>query len=293
MPRLDLVLALIRAGSSGDVVGVQSATEAIASEEAGRGHVAAAERLRGALATAAPNTSASRGSGHGGGLLVELPAKTSLKGLVLEDRVRTELVALVREQRHAAQLAAEGLSARHTILLSGPPGNGKTSVAEAIAHELGIPFNVVSYSALVGSLLGETIQRIELLFTQAAAKPCVMFFDEFEALGKERADRQEAGEMKRAVASMLTGIDTLQPSVVVVAATNHPEMLDRAVWRRFEVKLVLGPPNGGEASKFLISQLNLTPNIRTLQLLSQCLPSPSYAELRDFALDISVHPGTP
>jgi SpoVK/Ycf46/Vps4 family AAA+-type ATPase len=285
MPRLDLVLALIRAGSSGDAIGVRSAVEAIATEESRRGHVVAAERLRGALAPTALKESVTPSFARAEELFVELSTKTGLDSLVLEDRARADLSALIREQRLAGKLAAAGLAPRHKVLLSGPPGNGKTSVAEAIAYELGSSLNVVSYGALVGSLLGETIRRTELLFTQAAAKPCVLFFDEFEALGKERADRQETGEMKRALASMLTRIDNLQSSVVVVAATNHPEMLDRAVWRRFEIKLVLGAPNHSQAIGFLIQQLNLVVDDRTVQLLGQCFPSSSYAELKDFALD--------
>lgn len=285
MPRLDLILALIRAGSSGDAAGVRSAAEAIASEEARRGHAAASERLRGAVATPALAITQPKSDERVEGLFLELTARIGLDTLVLEDQARAELAALVREQKNAGKLAAEGLAPRHKILLSGPPGNGKTSVAEALAHDLDLPLNVVSYGALVGSLLGETIRRTELLFSQAAVKPCVLFFDEFEALGKERSDRQETGEMKRALASMLTRIDTIPTSMVVVAATNHPEMLDRAVWRRFEIKLVLGTPNHSQAVGFLSRQLDLSLDVRTAQLLGQCFSSSSYAELKNFALD--------
>ena len=285
MPRIDLVLALIRAGSSGDAMGVRSAAEAIASEEARLGHTTAAERLRGAVATLALDVKQQQGAERVEGLFLELPARICLDTLVLEDRARAELTAIVREQKNARKLAVQGLAPRHKILLSGPPGNGKTSVAEALAHELDLPLNVVSYGALVGSLLGQTIRRTELLFSQAAVKPCILFFDEFEALGKERADRQETGEMKRALASMLTQMDTIHPSMVVVAATNHPEMLDRAVWRRFELKLVLGTPNRSQAVGFLTRQLDLSLDANTVQLLGRCFPSSSYAELKDFALD--------
>ncbi len=285
MPRLDLVLALIRAGSSGDVDGVRSAAEAIANEEAGRGHSNAAGRVRSAIAPVAPSIEPLRPEISTRDLLVELPTQCGLGDLTLEDKVRTELSALVREQRNADKLAAAGFSPRHKVLLSGPPGNGKTSVAEALAHELGISLNVVSYGGLVGSLLGETIRRTELLFVKAAVKPCVLFFDEFEAVGKERGDRQETGEMKRALASMLMRIDMLNPAVVLVAATNHPEMLDRAVWRRFEVKLVLNGPDRFQAGRFLMRKLRLSPDARIVALLGRCFPSASYAELEDFALD--------
>lgn len=286
MPRIDLVLALIRAGSSGDIVGVRSAAEAIAGEEGQRGHRLAADRIRGAVEPSVLHPTSALGSTPVDGLLIDLPARNSLGSLVLDERARGDLSALVREQKHADKLKAKSLAPRHRVLLSGPPGNGKTSVAEALAHDLGVPFRTVSYGSLIGSLLGETNRRLEALFAQAAVAPCVLFFDEFEALGKERADRQETGEMKRALASLLTKIDTLPSTVVVVAATNHPEMLDRAVWRRFEIKLVLNPPNYSQVIGYLIQQLGLEPDLRLIQLLGQCFSTTSYAELRDFALDV-------
>lgn len=286
MPRIDLVLALIRAGSRGDAVGLRSAAEAIASEEAQHGHNVAAERVRSALEPSGPQSSLSLAFEQADDLLIEMSARTGLDSLVLDERTKGDLSTLVKEQKNAKKLYANGLSPRHRVLLSGLPGNGKTSVAEALAHDLQLPFKLVSYGSLIGSLLGETNRRMETLFVQAAAKPCVLFFDEFEALGKERSDRQETGEMKRALASLLTKIDTLPSSVVVVAATNHPEMLDRAVWRRFELKLILHPPNSAQVVGYLIKQLGLEHEFQLLQLLAQCFSTTSYAELKDFSLDV-------
>ncbi len=289
MPRIDLILSLIRAASQSDTNGVRAATEAMANEELQRGHDKAADRIRNALGSGASSShlgKLSNSSDHIGKLFFEFPAKTGLAQLDLDERARSDLVAIVREQRSSEKLTAAGLTPRHKVLLSGPPGNGKTSVAEALAHDLAYPFNVVSYGALIGSLLGETNRRIESLFQHASSMPCVLFFDEFEAIGKERGDRQEAGEMKRALASLLTQIDALPSHVVVVAATNHPEMLDRAVWRRFELKLVLNPPNYSKVIGYLMQELQLRPELRLIQTLGQCFPNKSYAELKDFTLDV-------
>jgi hypothetical protein len=289
MPRIDLVLALIRSATQSDQLGIREAVEAIASEENQRGHDRAAERLRGA-ATGIPSfrTSSSDLVLEDGaeGLFTTLAATRGLADLELEDRARSSLAGLIREQKLASRLHAAGLTPRHKVLLSGPPGNGKTSVAEALAHDLGVPFFVVSYGSLIGSLLGETNKRIESLFAQASQNSCVLFFDEFEAIGKERADRQETGEMKRALASLLTQIDVLPSKVVVVAATNHPEMLDRAVWRRFEIKLVLPPPGYSRIIRYLIEQLQLQPSLSLIQVLGQCFSKASFAELKDFTLDV-------
>ncbi len=289
MPRIDLVLALIRSATQSDPLGIREAVEAIASEENQRGHDRAAERLRGAAAGIPLFKSGSNDTGLGDGvegLFTALPATRGLAQLELEDKARSSLTALIKEQKFATRLHAAGLTPRHKVLLSGPPGNGKTSVAEALARDLGLPFFVVSYGSLIGSLLGETNKRIESLFAQASQIPCVLFFDEFEAIGKERADRQETGEMKRALASLLTQIDVLPSKVVVVAATNHPEMLDRAVWRRFEVKLVLPPPGYSRIIGYLIEQLQLQPSLSLIQVLGQCFSESSFAELKDFTLDV-------
>ena len=128
------------------------------------------------------------------------------------------------------------------MLLSGPPGNGKTSVAEAIAEAMAAQFFTVRYDALVGSYLGETNTRLARLFDYARTVPCVLFFDEFDLIGKER-DIHETGEIKRVVSFLLMQIDQLPSYVVAVAATNYAELLDRAVWRRFQLRLALPQPS--------------------------------------------------
>jgi SpoVK/Ycf46/Vps4 family AAA+-type ATPase len=150
---------------------------------------------------------------------------------------------LVEEQHRADLLRAHGIQPRHRVLLSGPPGNGKTSVAEAIAEALAVQFFTVRYDALIGSYLGETNTRLARLFDYARTTPCVLFFDEFDSVGKERGDIHETGEIKRVVSFLLMQIDQLPSYVVTVAATNHAELLDRAVWRRFQLRLALPQPS--------------------------------------------------
>ena len=111
---------------------------------------------------------------------------------------------LVEEHARADVLRAHGLEPRHRVLLSGPPGNGKTSFAEAIAEALALPFFVVRYDLLIGSYLGETNTRLRRLFDYVRTQPSVLFFDEFDAIGKERGDTHETGEIKRVVSFLLT-----------------------------------------------------------------------------------------
>ena len=136
-------------------------------------------------------------------------------------------------------------------MLDGPPGNGKTTLAEAIACETMLPFYVVRYEGVVASFLGETASRLDAVFDFARTRRCVLFLDEFDSIAKERSDAHETGEIKRVVSTLLLQIDRLPAHVVVVCSTNHSELLDRAAWRRFQLRLELDAPTRTEATEFL------------------------------------------
>ncbi|UQD69319.1 ATP-binding protein [Bradyrhizobium japonicum] len=180
------------------------------------------------------------------GLLREVESTRRMSDLVLPDQISADLRDLVSEIRDLALLRSHSLEPRHTVLLIGPPGTGKTSLAGALACELALPFLTVRYEGLVGSFLGETASRLQEIVDYVSHTPCVLFFDEFDSVGKERSDVQETGEIKRVVSSLLLHMDSLPSHCVVVCATNHPEMLDRAVWRRFEVRMELPRPGAAE-----------------------------------------------
>lgn len=179
-------------------------------------------------------------------LLRESEPRRRLADLVLQKVTRDEIREFVEEAGQATLLRAHSLEPRHTVLLIGPPGTGKTSLAGAIATELALPFLTVRYDGLVGSFLGETASRLQEIIDYASRTPCVLFFDEFDSVGKERSDAHETGEIKRVVSSLLLLMDGLPSSCIVVCATNHPELLDRAVWRRFEVRVNLPRPGAVE-----------------------------------------------
>nr|WP_088693113.1 MULTISPECIES: ATP-binding protein [unclassified Rhizobium]OWW00937.1 ATPase [Rhizobium sp. R72]OWW01316.1 ATPase [Rhizobium sp. R711] len=185
-------------------------------------------------------------------LLREIVPARRMGDLVLRKEISREIHELLNEVRQTALLRSHSLEPRHTMMLIGPPGTGKTSLAEAVATELGLPFFTVRYDGLVGSYLGETASRLQSVVDYASRTPCVLFFDEFDSVGKERADAHETGEIKRVVSSLLLNMDALPSSCVVVCATNHPELLDRAVWRRFEVRLELPRPGAGELREWYL-----------------------------------------
>ncbi len=141
-----------------------------------------------------------------------------------------------------AQADVEGLSASLSFLLYGPPGTGKSRLARHIAHELSLELYVARLDGLISSFLGSTSKNIRALFDFAAKTPCVLFLDEFDAIAKLRGDSQELGELKRVVNSFIQNLDTLGTQSIVIAATNHHELLDSAIWRRFSYRLALDYP---------------------------------------------------
>ena len=170
----------------------------------------------------------------------------------------------------------------------GPPGNGKTSLAELIAEALAVPFLVIRYDALIASFLGETAGRLRRVFDYARTLPCVLFFDEFDAVGKERGDVHETGEIKRVVTSLLMQMDDLPSYTMVVAATNHPELLDRATWRRFQLRLSLPNPSRAALEKFFQLRFATVEGASALsaKTLVTKLGLLSYAEAEEFWFDI-------
>lgn len=151
--------------------------------------------------------------------------------------VEESLDGLMREWQNADRLREAGLSPSRTVLLSGPPGVGKTLAATYVAEQLHYPLITLNLAAAVNSLLGKTGANLTRVLAHAKAQPCVLLLDEFDALAKRRDDGQDVGELKRVVNVLLQAIDEWPGTSLLVAATNHEELLDRAVFRRFDVWL--------------------------------------------------------
>ncbi len=142
-----------------------------------------------------------------------------------------------------SQLDSEGAGGSVSLLMYGPPGTGKSRLARFIADELGLELYVARLDGVISSFLGSTSKNIRALFDFAAKTPCILFLDEFDAIAKLRGDSQELGELKRVVNSFIQNLDALGPQTIVLAATNHENLLDSAVWRRFSYRLELRFPS--------------------------------------------------
>lgn len=292
MSRSDLLVSLVKAGSQGDQKLLRKTVEAMAAEERAKHHHLLAdkleENLRSANARQRPTEVERAFDGGHGGLLYEVEPRRTLDSLFLEQTALQACRELIEEQQRKDLLRSYGVEPRHRVLLSGPPGNGKTSLAEAIATGLLVPLFVVRYEAVIGSFLGETSSRLKRLFDFVRTHQCVLFFDEFDTLGKERGDTHETGEIKRVVSSLLLQIDALPSHVVVVTATNHAELLDRAVWRRFQLRLALPAPTVTQKVEWftrlqhrLDAPLGVTP-----RTLASKLKASSFSDLEQFCEDI-------
>jgi len=299
MARADILVDLVKAISSSDQLFFRKSVEALIQDERSKGHRILADRLEKVLRTHSNQAALSQApaptirqlqtkSISQKDLVVELIPERSLESLVLADSIRTQLREVIDEQHRAELLHAYGLSPRHRVLLAGPPGNGKTSVAEALAFELMVPLIVVRYESLIGSYLGETSIRLKALLDYARTRRCVLFFDEFETLGKERGDTHETGEIKRVVSSLLLQLDDLPDYVVIVAASNHPELLDRAVWRRFQVRLELPLPTRAQLTAFVtsISERSKVNFGLAAETVAKRLLGLSFSEVEEFCLGV-------
>ena len=288
MARSDLLLDLVDAERRGDKERFKILVEAVIAEERANQHHLLADRLSELITTAGTGKVRDDHALSVRDLVHEIVPARRLDDLELDSVNRRVIQELLEEQNRSELLRSYGIEPRNRLLLSGPPGNGKTSVAEAIAAELMLPFYVIRYEGVVSSFLGETAARLDNAFEFVRTRRCVLFFDELDTIAKERSDEHETGEIKRVVSTLLLQIDKLPAHVILVGATNHGELLDRAAWRRFQVRAELHAPSRTQATKFLErlaarlgGDLGYAP-----RTIADKLAGASFAELEEFALDV-------
>lgn len=178
------------------------------------------------------------------------PAETDFN-VVLPERLEKKVEDFIKVIQHRDKFKAMGLASQTTLLLYGAPGVGKTTLAKYISLKTGLPLVTARLDAVISSLLGNTSKNIRKIFEYADSKPCILFLDEFDAIAKARDDQHEMGELKRVINSLLQNIDMFTQNNVMIAATNHPELLDKAIWRRFNTVIEVGQPDAEGISKIM------------------------------------------
>jgi len=290
MARADILLSIVKSAIGNDHLSLRKSVEALAADERGKNHRILADRLTDLLSIQANQADKATPFIQNGtrDLVYEIMPEKHFSDLILGQDVLEICQELVEEHHRADLLSSYGLEPRHRILFAGPPGNGKTTLAEAIASELMYPLIVVRYENIIGSYLGETASRLQKVFDVARSRKCVIFLDEFETLGKERGDTRETGEIKRVVSSLLMQIDRVPSHTVVITASNHPELLDRAVWRRFQVKVQLPPPSKAQRIQFIQKFEERTGFTFKMSYnsLADKLVNISFSEIEEFCLDV-------
>ena len=252
MPAVKQVIALLAGHLEGDDERVRTIALQIASTEARQGHLKTAETMRKLLdakATRMPPREASptnlltKTRGDLDGLITVAQPKTRLQDMTLTAAVRDRLDRMVRQQSSRGRLREHALRPSAKFLLVGPPGSGKTLTASALAGELNLPLFTIRLDAVITRFLGETATKLRAVFDQIGQMRGVYLFDEFDAIGSKRSAANDVGEIRRVLNSFLQFLE--EPNAtdsVVVAATNHPELLDRALIRRFDEIIEFGLP---------------------------------------------------
>jgi AAA+ superfamily predicted ATPase len=265
MASAEQLKALLKSHIDGDDGHFYSVAMQVAAHEAKLGHGKLAEELRSmidaAKARTVPTQAGKRPTlisqprGDLAGLLDASYPKSRLSEMVLDEATAERLQRIVKEQRNFAKIQAHGLSPRRKLLLVGPPGTGKTLTASALAGELGIPLFVVRLDALITKFMGETAAKLRQVFDAIASVRGVYFFDEFDAIGAQRGFTNDVGEIRRVLNSFLQMLERDDSNSVIIAATNHPQSLDYALFRRFDDVIEYALPNPAQIVEILKSKL--------------------------------------
>ena len=247
------IKALLKSHADGDDPQFYAIALQVAAAEARKGHVDLAKELRDIVEKIKRRDSRhsaqenllhiAQPQGEVAELLAIRQPTTKLSDLILDQAAGEHLQRVIMEQRHLEKLKAHGLRPRQAVLLTGPPGCGKTLTASALAGELGLPLFIVRLESLMTRYLGETSGKLRIIFETVERSRAVYLFDEFDSIGMSRGSENDVGEMRRVLNTFLVFVESHRGNSVIIAATNHGHLLDRALFRRFDDLIELGLPS--------------------------------------------------
>ncbi|MGQ0598609.1 AAA family ATPase [Aquabacterium sp.] len=266
MARADQFKALLRAYAGNEEAQFYAIALQVAADEAQRGHTKVASELRDILDEVKlrmkPRTSArpqpiAQPKGELADLLSVQYPNTHLSQMVLSSLVEQKLRRTLTEQRHHEALAGHGLAPRRKLLLVGPPGTGKTLSASVLAAELRLPLFVARFDSLITKYMGESASKLRLVFEALKMTRGVYLFDEFDSIGLQRGSQHDVAEMRRTLNMFLQLIEQDTSDSLIIAATNHGEALDHALFRRFDDVIRYTAPDANQIELLLRNCLSL------------------------------------
>lgn len=295
MARSDLVKRMIQSHQRGDDPEFRRAAEEVVSDERRKRHDVVAddlERLLDGRQGRRPLTVSSLKplpvTRDEIPLLRLIQPQIALTDLVLKEPTLALLNEVMSEYRQQEVLAAHSLRPRNRLLFLGPPGCGKSQSAEAIAHHLGVPLAKVQLASVVSSFLGETSKHLDQILSFCEGN-WVLLFDEIDTLAKERGDRSEHGELRRVVATFLQLLDDYDGDALIIATSNHPALLDEAVWRRFDEVVAFDMPTQAEITEVVRVKLRLFKTRFSRTEVARKLKGCSHAEVELVCRDAARH----
>ena len=270
------VTALVRTHASGDEEAFYAVALQAAAREARQGHHHLAADIKKAVESSresrrtqlAKVTRLPRSQNDVTDLIEVSYPQVSLRDLVIAPDLAAQVVQVIQEQRQRAVLAEHGFTPMHRLLLEGPPGTGKTMTASVISSELSLPMCTVRLDGLLSKFMGETASKLRTIFETVASQRAVYLFDEFDALGGDRGGN-DVGEARRILNTFLMFLEDAGSDSIVIAATNHRSILDRALFRRFDAVLTYSLPDAQQAQSVIRKRLgSLVKGVRLGGLVS-------------------------
>ncbi|WP_137802555.1 ATP-binding protein [Kocuria sp. 2SI] len=278
------ITAMVRSHASGDDASFYSVALQVAAREAKAGHHVLANDIKKAVdasregETAGKITTLAQPRGELAELVEATHPDVRLRELVAPVELTDQIKQVLAEQRQRKNLLEHGFAPAHRLLLEGPPGTGKTMTASVLATELAVPMFTIRLDSLLSKFMGETASKLRLVFDSVAQRRAVYLFDEFDALGADRAGN-DVGEARRILNSFLVFLEEASCESLVLAATNHRAILDKALFRRFDAVLTYTLPDARQAAAVIKARLGTLARGTSMAKLGEYTAGLSHAEL--------------